>query len=382
MIRKMNMIAMAGLLFFAVQGFGSEAAGAAGITPALSVDGKAVSFEASAGVPFISDTGRTMMPLRVCLDSIGCDVDWDDRTKTVITRKGDTEVEIPVGKNEIYVDKTAVPIDTAAVIRSDRAYLPLRAVFEAYGYRVNWDGKTGTVIAESGNLPEFTPFNVNGGTTGIFSRKQLPFSGFRGIQADVTLPVVTLAEKGDCPYVYFGFDWKNDTGNAEGGFQFIEDPNHPGYNNWTVFLRQGNEWRWGENITLTQGSTHHLNFFSEQISAEQADLVIELDGREIIRKRSAVADFSNTSVKAVTAMAMSKPFDGTNCLSRSEGSRIADLKVLAPDSEQYSDFENYQLYSEWKPAVGANGMWFGTADCIPSYLHFGADDSVSIYKGQ
>ncbi|MDD4564521.1 MAG: stalk domain-containing protein [Eubacteriales bacterium] len=337
-------------------------------------------FNEATGFPYISETGRTMMPVNACLTSIGCYVAWDNQTKTVFSYKDNMQVEIPVGKNEIYVNQKVVLTDTAALIRNGRTYLPLKSVLEAYGYQVDWDGEAGIVYAASPEKIALSPDNINGGTTGVFSRKQLEFSGFTGIQADVTLPTVTLAEKGDCPYVYFGFDWAGDAGNAEGGFQFIEDPDHPAYNRWTVFLRQGKEWRWGENIILEQGSSHHLEFFREEMSDQQVDLVIEMDGREVVRKASASTDFSSTSVKAVISMAMSKPFDGKNCLSSSEGARIANLKVKERNAG-YSDFESHPLYSEFKRSIGAVGMWFGTADCIPMYLHYGADGSVSIYNG-
>lgn len=80
-------------------------------------------------------------------------------------------------------------------------------------------------------------------------------------------------------------------------------------------------------------------------------------------------------------MGMLTPFDGTNCLSRSEGAKIENLQVLEQGAYEYSGFESYSLYSDWRPATGPFGMWFGTADCIPSYLHFGTDGSVSIYSG-
>lgn len=356
--------------------------------PAFSVDGKDIQFSESTGFPYLSNSGRTMMPLRICLESIGCEIDWNQQTQTVRSSKGSISVEIPVGKKEIQVNHSPVKIDMAAVLINGRTYLPLRAVLEAYGYTVGWDDKARTVTASAGNSgspvtnpsQQFSPYNINGGTTGIFSRKQLGFDGFDGVQADVTLPTVTIGEKGDCPYVYFGFDWKNDVGNAEGGFQFIEDQKNPSYNKWTVFLRQGNDWRWGKNVILEQGSTHNLKFFIDTVSETQVDLVIELDGNEIIRKASSVTDFRSASAKAVTAMAMSKPFDGENCFSRSENAKITNLTVSKLGSDQYLDFSNYQLYSEWKPSAGKKGMWFGTADCIPSYLHFSTDGFLSIYK--
>lgn len=377
-MKKMILIVLISMLFIAV----AVTSEASEKPPIFTIDGKTVMFNESTGFPYIINTGRTMVPLRACLSAIGCEVSWNQQTQTVVSRKGEIEVEVPIGKSEILVNQTRVPIDTVAIIKNGRTYIPLRSVMEAYGYAVDWDSKTGTVLASSISKMALTPFNINGGTTGVFSRKQLPFTGFDGVQADVTLPMVTIAEKGDCPYVYFGFDWKNDVGNVEGGFQFIEDPNHPNYNKWTVVLHQGKDWRWGSNIVLEQGSTHHIKFYSKKISENQVDLVIELDGKEIIRKSSTVTEFGNASVKAVISMAMSKVFDGTNCLSRSKIAKIADLTVSVLNSDQYLDFKDYGLYSEWMPAIGVSGTLFGTADCIPSYLHSETDGSISIYKGQ
>jgi hypothetical protein len=408
-MKRLLLIAAAGILFFTslageawagVESPGIEAAragaGFLGIeeaAPGVVIDGRQLEFSEKSGLPYLSDTGSTMLPVRACLDAIGCEVVWDDKTKTVMTQKGNAEVDIPIGKNEIYINKKKVEISAAAVLKAERTYLPLRAVFEAYGYQVGWDSKTRLVTVTSNENQNLTPFNINGGTTGIFSRKQLGYEGFTGIQAEVTLPNVTLAEKGDCPYVYFGFDWEGDKGNAEGGFQFIEDPSHPGYNRWTVFLRQGSEWRWGQNIVLEQGSTHHLRFYSERVSEDQVDLVIALDGQEVVRKPSVVNDFSGASAKAVIAMAMSKPFDGKNCFSRSEGAKIMSLQVvkrwasdldasteIGKTDNKYQAFDTYPLYHLWRPEVGAFGMHYGTADCIPAYLHESSDGALSIYK--
>ncbi|MDO4539656.1 MAG: glycosyl hydrolase family 18 protein [Syntrophomonadaceae bacterium] len=343
----------------------------------LYIDGREVAFSATDGLgaPFIDAVaGRTMMPVRVCLNAIGCEVEWQSEAQTVLARKGDFAVAIPIGAYELRVNGTPRAIDAAAVIREGRTYLPLRSVFEAFGYAVDWDEATRTVTAT-----ELTPAAINGGTTGIFSRRQLHFSGYGGIEGDITLPLVTIAEQGDCPYVYFGFDWPDDAANAEGGFQFIEDPAHPAYNSWTVFLRQGDEWRWGDNIALAQGSTHHLKFYCQPAAEGQMDLVIELDGREVVRKASQPADFSLTAAKAVIAMAMSKPFDGANCFSRSEHAGLSNLRVCTIDSGLYTDFGAHALYHEWRPEVGQGGIWYGSADCLPAYLHYAADGKVSIF---
>ena len=340
-------------------------------TPSLSIDGKIVSFDDSTGYPFIDARGRTMMPLRACLDSIGCTVQWDQSNQSVFIRKGLTEVVVPIGKPEITINQETIPIDTAAVLENGRTYLPLRAVFEAYKYNVVWDNNTKTVNATS----VYTPSNINGGSTGVFLRKQLNFAGFDGIQADITLPRVKLGQKGDCPYVYFGFDFPDGKGNAEGGFQFIEDEKNPGYNKWTVYLRQGNDWSWGDNILLNQESYHNLKFCADKVSDTQTDLVIELDGKEVIRKTSLATNFDRASVKYVDAIAMSVPFNGTNCPSASLDAGCYNLAVSKTNQEDYKDFGAYDPYREYK-----NGFWYGAVDCIPDYMHYNDFGPVSLYK--
>nr|WP_315025063.1 stalk domain-containing protein [uncultured Aminipila sp.] len=344
-------------------------------TPKFEVNGQSVKFDLDTGLPYISKAGRAMMPLRACLSSIGCQVDWNQDTQKVSLIKGNIKIEVPMNQKYIYVNQKKVFTDIAAIVQNGRTYLPLRAVMEALGYAVDWDSNTQTVIAN-----KLTTATINGGTTGIFSRKQLNFDGFNGIEGDITLPIVSIAEKGDCPYVYFGLDWENDIGNVEGGFQFIEDSTHPGYNKWTVFMRQGDSWLNGKNVLLEQGSTHHLKLYAQNISKEQVDIVIELDGCEVVRKVSNRADVSSTCAKAVISMAMSKAFDGTNCFSQSKGAKFENLKVSKIESNAYIDFDNFELYHKWNLNSGAAGMWFGTVDCIADYLHYGMDGSVSIYK--
>ncbi|MDD2215327.1 MAG: copper amine oxidase N-terminal domain-containing protein [Eubacteriales bacterium] len=338
----------------------------------FNVDGKAVTFNESTGYAYIDERDRTMIPLRVILEVIGCDVTWNPNSQMVITKKGATEVVIPIGKPYIRVNQKEVAIDTAAVLKNGRTYLPLRAVLEAYKYNVNWDSDIQTITA----TPAFTPNNINGGTTGVFLRRQLDFTGFDGIQGDFLLPKVELGQKGDCPYVYFGFDFPDGKGNAEGGFQFIEDQTHPGYNQWTVYLRQGNDWRWGESITLLeQGAFLKMKFYADKVSDTQTDLVIELDGKEVIRKTSGINSFAQASVKIVNAIAMSIPFDGTNCLSASVDFGLENVTVSEYNQREYVDIAKYDLYSEYK-----HGFWYGTVECLPEYIHLDDSGSISLYR--
>jgi hypothetical protein len=136
-VKKMILIVLISMMFVAA----GVVCDASEKPPVFTVDGKMVMFNESTGFPYVTNTGRTMIPLRVCLNSIDCEVDWNQQTQTVVSHKGDIEVEVPIGKMEIYINQKLVPIDTVAIIMNGRAYMPLRAVMEAYGYTVDWDSK-------------------------------------------------------------------------------------------------------------------------------------------------------------------------------------------------------------------------------------------------
>jgi hypothetical protein len=339
----------------------------------VTVDGQLVEF-ADQQPLIVSD--RTLVPVRGVFEPIGFDVDWNSDTRQAILSSDEYHVILTIGSDTFTTNDNLRTLEVPAQIINGRTMLPIRAVLESVGYHVYWDHANRTVV-----VLKLTPFNINGGTTGAFVREQLNFKGFDGIQAYVTLPFVTYLEVGDCPYVYFGFDWVGDRGNAEGGFQFIDDQAHPYANTWTIFMRQGDSWRWPQNtVSLEQGSTHHLLFYADYISADRTDLVIVLNGIEVVRKESAVRNFEESSVKTVIGMAMTRAFDGQNSLSRSMGARFSNVQVREYGSAEFVDFHSYELYSSWRPDVGPSGMWFGTSVCVPRYVHFEPDGKVSIYK--
>jgi hypothetical protein len=99
-----------------------------------------------------------------------------------------------------------------------------------------------------------------------------------------------------------------------------------------------------------------------------------------VRKKSAVNGFESASVKTVISMATTKKFDGQNCTSKSIGAKVSNVKVRAYSTATFNDFADYALYASWRPDVGASGMWYGTSDCVPSYIHYEPDGKISIYK--
>jgi hypothetical protein len=97
------------------------------------------------GAPFINSDDRTLIPLRMTMEAINAKVTYDDTQKTVaIEQKGNTII-ISVNKPSILVNGEERVMDSAAIIKEDRVYVPLRAILEALGYEITWHESSSTI---------------------------------------------------------------------------------------------------------------------------------------------------------------------------------------------------------------------------------------------
>ena len=92
----------------------------------------------------LSRGGRMMLSIRFVAEAFGAAVGWDGDTATATVAAGDTVITVRIGEKQIFVNGNAVPLDTAAFIEGGRTYLPVRAVADALGAAVGWDGDTAT----------------------------------------------------------------------------------------------------------------------------------------------------------------------------------------------------------------------------------------------
>ncbi len=111
----------------------------------VTLDGKNVEMKDVTGKviePFIKE-GTTYLPIRALSNAFGFEVDWNQETKTVFVGK---KVESELGENiNIYIDgekfiakdvtgKEVYPINVEGSV-----YLPVRAIAEAFGKKVEWN---------------------------------------------------------------------------------------------------------------------------------------------------------------------------------------------------------------------------------------------------
>ena len=108
----------------------------------IQINGKEVSYDQ---MPVIVD-GRTLVPLRGISETLGAEVLYTKDTQRVTVTRDGVVVKLKIGSTEAYVDRTGKTLDVPATIISDRTFVPVRFISEAYGSKVEWDGDTKTVI--------------------------------------------------------------------------------------------------------------------------------------------------------------------------------------------------------------------------------------------
>jgi len=118
-------------------------------------DNKAVAFTSKdgMGVPFIDKNNRTLVPVRKLLESIGAEVSYTSDEKgnvvSVGAERNGIHIILNIDSNEYSVNGAVLAMDTAAVIKNGRTYIPARPVLEAFGYQVSYSEAGKSVYAIS-----------------------------------------------------------------------------------------------------------------------------------------------------------------------------------------------------------------------------------------
>lgn len=94
--------------------------------------------------PFISPAGRTMVPLRLIVETMDGEIDWDGDTQTIgiTSAQGQRIPNLVIGQP--LHDTTGAYMGTPE-IRNSRTFVPLRFVAESLGAEVDWDGATQSI---------------------------------------------------------------------------------------------------------------------------------------------------------------------------------------------------------------------------------------------
>nr|QGT51085.1 hypothetical protein Firmicute1046_1610 [uncultured Firmicutes bacterium] len=94
----------------------------------------------------IIENGRTLVPVRAIFEALGASVNWDGDTQTVTSKRGSINIVLTIGSNMMSKNGKDIEIEVPAQTVNDRTVVPVRAVAEAFGCNVDWDNGTQTVV--------------------------------------------------------------------------------------------------------------------------------------------------------------------------------------------------------------------------------------------
>ncbi|AOT68305.1 stalk domain-containing protein [Geosporobacter ferrireducens] len=93
--------------------------------------------------------GRTLVPLRAIFEALGARLEWDNATKTVTGTKGNTIVILQIGNKVAMINGIKKELEVPGTIIDNRTLVPARFIAEALGAKVDWDNNTKTVVIKS-----------------------------------------------------------------------------------------------------------------------------------------------------------------------------------------------------------------------------------------
>lgn len=119
----------------------------------VKIDGENVNFPDMK--PYVNSDNRTMVPIRFISDDMGYGLSWNQETKVVEIDSSGTKVILKVGEKIVQVGSSTIAMDTEAVIREGRTFVPLRFVTQAFDVKIAWNQSTQTISMEMPSVGQF-----------------------------------------------------------------------------------------------------------------------------------------------------------------------------------------------------------------------------------
>ncbi len=110
--------------------------------PKMYVNGSARNIDENGTVPVIRNS-RTLLPVRAVFEAMGGTVGWDGTNRIVSLKKDGVTLYLRIDNAMSWDSKGSYyTLDSAPVIINNRTMLPIRFIVEYFGGTVGWDGAT------------------------------------------------------------------------------------------------------------------------------------------------------------------------------------------------------------------------------------------------
>lgn len=134
----------------------------------VKLDGMEIAFDIQ---PTIKE-GTTLVPVRAIFEALNATVEWDDSTKTVTSTRNGVTVKMQINNKKMTVGNKTVDLNYPAIIIGGRTLVPVRAISEAFGCKVGWDGKV-KIVSIISDFNNYTMLYAPNGRSRAFPNKEV-----------------------------------------------------------------------------------------------------------------------------------------------------------------------------------------------------------------
>lgn len=113
--------------------------------PIMNVNGASSEIDPGRGTIPVVENGRTLVPIRAIIEAMGGTVGWDGTTQTVTLTYGTDNIVLNIDSAYAYLNGVMSVLDVAPKTINERTVLPIRYIAESFKFGVEWDGNTQTI---------------------------------------------------------------------------------------------------------------------------------------------------------------------------------------------------------------------------------------------
>ena len=283
----------------------------------------------------VLEGNRVLVPIRAVTEALGFEVTWNGSTRTATLIRGDTIIVLTADKAEALVNGQVVTLDVPPTIRSDRMMVPVRFVAEGVGLEVAWDQEARTVLITSPE-PETPPIVVDPAALALL--EQAREAGTDGIRffGDFTVTVHVWPEPFTDELTVEGYQ------SASGESLTYSTVRQDDFE-WTIGGATYQGQHWSQDINTLEWTERPLQWISPSVPFDNPTRLanakdIDLDGASVTLSQQI---YEGTEMQVVTIQG---DFPALRELLGSHASRYAEgrLEVVlwfnADHSQHHTDF--------------------------------------------
>lgn len=99
--------------------------------------------------PPVVQNGTTLVPLRAIFEALGASVTWDGATQSVTSTLDATTVKLTINSKVAYKNGAQMTLLAPPAMINGRTLVPVRFISESFGLNVSWDSVASTVVIKS-----------------------------------------------------------------------------------------------------------------------------------------------------------------------------------------------------------------------------------------